>query len=339
MQTGGFLPYSGIQTAPEAEARLRRFVTAPRWSSRLGIWLYLLALTPKVFFVSVGSTAGLLLRRGIRSVPPLITAVVVVFVTSDAWRILGTGFTPRFFALVALFLLVSLLFLIRLKDYWKQDIDASDDEAAVLLQGIKNSMTDGKKSKVRTRSDTERASCKQPDGVPASQWLNFHRLIEWGAMPTPLAKPVGRWGRAYVYASYVMLSAFFLILIVLFVSGSLILVGLILISAKDTQDLAQSVDIYMTLWGHVVITRQLVTLSLSLGAFAAFFLVAAQRTEDRKEFINNLLAPVRQTLMVYTVYRNAYAHATEWTGVPLVPDGRGLKGRRDGGDGAVGPDA
>jgi hypothetical protein len=52
-----------------------------------------------------------------------------------------------------------------------------------------------------------------------------------------------------------------------------------------------------------------------------------------------LLAPVRQTLMVYTVYRNAYAHATEWTGVPVVPDGRGLKGRRDGGDGAVGPDA
>jgi predicted acylesterase/phospholipase RssA len=339
MQTGGHLPYSGIQTASEADVRLRRLIAAPRWSLRLGIWLYLLVFTPKVLFVSAGSSAGLVLRRGIRSVPPLITAVVVVFVTSDAWRILGAGFTPRFFALVALFLVVSLLFLIRLKDYWGQDIDASDDEAADLLQGIKNSMTDAKKFNVRDRPDTKRASDKQPDGGATLQWLDFHRLIELGAKPTPLVKPVGRWGRTYVYAIYVMLSAFFLILVVLFVSGTLILVGLILISAKDTQDLAQSVDIYMMLWGHVVITRQLVSLSLSLGAFAAFFLVAAQRAEDRKELMNNLLVRLRQTLMVYAVYRNAYTRAAEWTGVPVVPDGRGPKGRRDGEDAVVVPGA
>ena len=278
--------------------------------------------------MSAGSSAGLVLRRGIRSVPPLITAVVVVFVTSDAWRILGTGFTPRFFALVALFLLVSLLFLIRFKAYWEQDIDASDDEAAVLLQGIKNSMTDAKKFSVRARPDT---------GPESAKWLYFHRLIEWGARPTPLVKPAGRWGRVYVYAAYVMLSAFFLFIVVLIVSGSLILVGLILISAKETKDLAQSVDIYVTLWGHVVITRQLVSLSLSLGAFAAFFLVAAQRTEDRKEFIDNLLAPVRQALLVYAVYRDSYNHAAEWTGVPVVSDGGGLKGRHDREDAIVGP--
>ena len=338
MQTGGHLPHTDMRAASEADASLWRFIAAPRWILRLGMWLYLLVFTPKVLFMSAGSSVRLVLRNGIRSVPPLITAVVVVFVTSDAWRILGTGFTPRFFALVALFLLVSLLFLIRFKDYWEKDIDASFDEAAVLLD-IKNSMTGAKKSTVRAQADAGRASEPQPDGVAALPWLAFQRLIDWGARPTPLVKPVSRWGQAYLYASYVLLSASFLILVVLFVAGSLILVGLILISANDTKDLAHSVDVYVTLWGNVVITRQLVSLSLSLGAFAAFFLVAAQRTEDRKEFINNLLAPVRQTLMVYTVYRNAHAQAAEWTGVPLVPDERGLKAGRDGEDAVTVPDA
>ena len=51
----------------------------------------------------------------------------VVFVTSDAWRILGTGFTPRFFMLVSTFLLASLLFLIR-RDWWA-DFNVDKDEA------------------------------------------------------------------------------------------------------------------------------------------------------------------------------------------------------------------
>ena len=74
-----------------------------------------------------------ILGKGIRSVP-LVTAMVVVFVTSDAWRILGTGFTPRFFMLVSTFLLASLLFLIR-KDWWA-DFNVDKDEVTSLLQGI-----------------------------------------------------------------------------------------------------------------------------------------------------------------------------------------------------------
>ena len=54
-------------------------------------------------FRAVFSSAWMVLAKSIRIVPPLITAVVVVFVTSDAWRLLGTGFTPRTICLVALF--------------------------------------------------------------------------------------------------------------------------------------------------------------------------------------------------------------------------------------------
>jgi hypothetical protein len=310
---------------------------------KISIFLYLLVFTPMLFFESVVSSAWLVLRKGIRSVPPLITAVVVVFVTSDAWRILGAGFTPRFFVLVTLFLLASMLFLTRrFKHYWEQDIDvkefkgkvdvdASEDEVAVLLRGIRTSMKGAKKADGRDRGGTEHAPGGERDGVDSSQWRRFNELLKWGAKPTPLVKPTGRLCQAYVYAGYITFSAFFLIFVALFVSGTLILVGLILINAKETGILAQSADIYWTLWGNVVISRQLLSLSLSLGAFAAFFLVAAQRTEDRKEFTDNMLARLRQILLVYSVYCRARDHAAEWTGVSVKSDPRdeGPQGRND----------
>jgi hypothetical protein len=332
-QTGGHLPRSG--------ASLMMLVTMPRRRMRILMLLYVLFVAPRALLLSGGRSALVVLQRGIRSIPPLITAVVVVFVTGDAWRILGTGFTPRFFALVVLFLLVSLLFLIRFGDYWEQDIDVAatghvidlddpDDEAAVLLCGIRDSMDSVSGRGPGGRRRGRRAGNPRSD-VAQSSWLRFWQLIEWGAAPVPLEKPAGRLGRAYVYGSYVLLSAFFLIFVALFVAAALILVGLILISAKETTKLAGSADVYLPLWGHAVITRQLVSLSLSLGAFAAFFLVAAQRAEDRREFTASVLVGFRQALLAYTVYRRACAHAAEWTGVPVrldqAPDSQPLRER------------
>ena len=55
---------------------------------------------PGDWIPSLGREQRLLsLSKSIRTVRPLITAVVVVFVTSDAWRMLGAGFTSRFFCL------------------------------------------------------------------------------------------------------------------------------------------------------------------------------------------------------------------------------------------------
>jgi hypothetical protein len=215
--------------------------------------------------------------------------VVVVFVTSDAWRILGTGFTRRFFALVGIFLLAGLLFLIRFKDYWEYDIVASGNEAGPLLRGVKR-----KKS------------------------TKFYHFIDQGAEPAPMVKPTG-FGAVAVYSSYVLLSAFSLIAAAMFVAGALILVGLILINARETVELAHSIHIYRMLPGHVVITRQLVSLSLSLGAFSAFFLVAAQHTEDRKVFMDNVLVRLRRALLVYSVYCDVRDGAKDWTGILVKP--------------------
>ncbi len=299
---------------PEATVSGRSFMTKlVRWQRiPLGIkpWIMLAALTlnlvllPVWLFLSVLKSAWLILEKGVRSVPPLITAVVVVFVTSDAWRILGTGFTRRFILLVLVFMLASLLFLIRFEDYWEEDIKASEDEADILLRGIRG-------------------------------WhrMEFHKLIDMGAGPAPIVKPTRLGTRVAVYGGYVAISAFSLIVAALFVSGSLILVGLILINRTETHDLAHSAHIYWTLpWWHLVLTRELVSLSLALGAFSAFFLVAAQRIKDRDAFMKDALVRLRRALLVYSVYCRAHDRAADWTGVPvkseLLAGGRVQGGRQ-----------
>jgi hypothetical protein len=234
---------------------------------------------------SVLNSAWDVLRKGVRGVPPLITAVVVVFVTGDAWRILGTGFTVRFAVLVVLFLLASLLFLVRW-NCW-DDIDAKPRQADKLLAGIKH---------------------KRPEA--------FQKFRHCGTEPTPIVRP-RRLGAIWIYTGYWMLCAFALIIAALFVSAALIIIGVILINKSETKTLADAVHVYQTLPGGVVITKQLLSLSFSLGAFAAFFLVAAQRPTDRRAFMRDVLLRYRRVLLVYSIYCRAHDQAPDLTDVPV----------------------
>jgi hypothetical protein len=248
------------------------------------LFIPLIFILPWQFVWSGVNSAWDILRKGIRSVPPLVTAVVVVFVTGDAWRILGTGFTLRFFILVCAFLLISMLFLIR-KDWWA-DVRADEDQAACLLQDFK-------------RWD------------PAA----LREFTQWGAKSVPMERPRGVRG-VYAFLSYLALVAFSLITTAVFVSGILIIVGLILINATETVNLAGSAYVYQSFLG-IAVTKQLLSLSFSLGAFSAFFLVAAQHSDDRDEFVRSILARYRRALLVYTTYCWAHDSAEEWTGIPV----------------------
>ena len=247
--------------------------------------LQLAVVMPWQFAVALAKSAWDMLRRGVHSVPPLITAVVVVFVTSDAWRILGNGFTVRFAVVVAVFLVASVLFLVRC-NCWL-DIDAEHDEAARLLADIGPSLPEG-----------------------------FHEFTQHGIMAAPMVRPSGRHA-VRIYLSYWALTAFALIITAGFVAAALVVIGVILISKNNTVLMAQSVDVYRSLPDGLVITRQLLSLSFSLGAFAAFFLVAAQRPEDRAAFMEDVLARYRQALLVYSVYCRAHDRAPELTRVPV----------------------
>jgi hypothetical protein len=271
------------------------------------------------FLRSVFSSAWMVLRNSIRIVPPLITAVVVVFVTSDGWRILGTGFTPRTMCLVALFLVASLVFLIRFKGYWEDDWDISafEDTQKALLRDIRSEMEGDHEADRGTHGVPGHERGELREGAHISSWQQFNELIDCGAKTVPLVKPRKLGGRVCLYGGYLAVSACSLIIVALVVSASLILVGLILISAKETSALAQSAHIYWVLPGHLVITRELVSLSLCLGALAVLFLVTGQQTEDRKEFMDNVLAEVRPIFVVYSVYCHAHDSAREWTHVPV----------------------
>jgi hypothetical protein len=299
-----------LKQQPESagDAASALFGRWPQWSQRLiAGWLksqppwlnkpllFLLLLTPlflPLAFVSwqiqgsALSSVWDVFRKGVRGVPPLITAVVVVFVTGDAWRILGSGFTVRFWALVFVFLLASLLFLIRWN--WWDDINVTkSEEAAVLLEGIKH-----------------------------KRWAEFREFTEGGVPPAPMVRP-RRLGAIRVYTGYWMLCAVALVAAAVFVSVTLIIIGVILINRNETMTLANSVHVYWTLPGGVVITKQLLSLSCSLGAFAAFFLVAAQRPDEREAFMKKVLTRYRRVLLVHSIYCRARDQATVWTGVPV----------------------
>jgi hypothetical protein len=189
------------------------FRGAPRWAERLSFLLaregihgkfrlapFVIWLAVKLLWQFVWSSvnsAGDIVKKGIRSVPPLVTVVVVVFVTSDAWRILGTGFTLRFFMLVTALLLASLLYIIR-QDWWEADVAAAEDEVKDLVDGIKHWKRD-----------------------------RLDDFMARGAKAVPMKRPRGL-SDAYGRLAYLALVAFSLIAVAIFVSVILIIVGLIL---------------------------------------------------------------------------------------------------------------
>ena len=275
-----------------SQRRIEGWVASPRIPNRGLLFLLLIPFAlPLVVVVpweaarAALSSSWDVVRKGVRGVPPLVTAVVVVFVTGDAWRILGTGFTVRFAVLVFFFVLASALFLVQ-RDCW-EDIDAKPTEASTLLGGIKHERSTG-----------------------------FRGFIDCGIEPAPMLRPRGL-GALWVYAGYWLLTAFALIVAAVIVSSTLIVIGVILINRDQTQTLANSVYVYQTFPGGAVVTKQLLSLSFSLGAFAAFFRVAAQHPDDRRTFMNNVLVCYRQALLVYSIYWRARDQAAEWTRVPV----------------------
>lgn len=236
---------------------------------------------------SVMSSTLDLLRAGVRGIPPLITAVVVVFVTSDAWKIFGSGFTVRFCILAILLLLASCCFLVHW-DPWR-DLSPDGTEAVLLLGGIRH---------------------KHP--------MKFYEFTRCGIQGVPIVRPRGL-SALWVRLRYWTIALLAVIVFAGLVSAGLILVGLILISYQETMDLAGSVHVYLRIPSGAVITRQLLSLSFSLGALAPLFLVAAQGPDDRDRFMKNLLVRHRRALLVYSIYCRAQAYSGVLTEVQIPP--------------------
>lgn len=153
----------------------------------------------------------------------------------------------------------------------------------------------------------------------AESKVYLNTFIVLGAVPQEMEKPDDSAGRQFVYGTYLALTLLSLLEVALAVAAILTVVGMILVSKTETDTLASGVHVYFTLPGNIVLTAQLVSLSISLGCFAAFFLVAGQRPEDREVFINSGLKDLRRVLLAYSIYRRACTGSAAWTDVPRLP--------------------
>jgi hypothetical protein len=117
-----------------------------------------------------------------------------------------------------------------------------------------------------------------------------------------------------VCINYWLLSLLSLLGIAFIVFLAMLVIGIILINGRETSALAGSTDTYIT-FGYVVLTKQLLSLSLVLGSFAAFFLVAGQHPEDRNSFMREVVRTIRLALLAYYVYQEAKMSAKKWTDI------------------------
>jgi hypothetical protein len=216
-------------------------------------------------------------------VPPLIAAVVVIFITSDAWDLFGTGFTVRLVALWCLTMGVSLLMLIKY-DYW-QDLAVGEDGDHIL--------------------QTVRPS-------PRAALRNF---IDCGAEARVDREVCQRIGSMYVLINYVLLSILSLIGIAASVTLAVFIIGVLLVGVNATHQLSGAVNVDLIIPGDFVVTTQLVSLSITMGVFATFFFISGQKAEERRAFVQQSLQRLRRLLMVYSLYYQARANAPKWTEV------------------------
>jgi hypothetical protein len=242
-------------------------------------------------------TIGLLglVRATVMAIPPLLVAVVVVFVTGDAWRLLGSSYDWRYWALIGLFMLLSIAFVVR-------STGSAGDARAAVKQIAKLKKKD---FRLRPRHSATRLlhiGCK-PDPKPtARDYRCIGRGLKVGGVGQVVA--VGAW-----------------------MAFALVLVGVILLDSSATKGLMGTAPVILQSLPHkVVITRELVLVSTSLGAFASLYFAALGLSDakTRAAFMAANARSMKRTVLTLRLYHFARDNVEELTGIsPRHSDGGG----------------
>ncbi len=231
-------------------------------------------------------------RTSVSAVPALVATIVIVFLSGDTWRILGQRFDASFGVLAGLFVFVGLCVLGnfgRVKDNLK--IDKRESEFAKMIH----------------------------ESTPTAELVAA--ISHVGALPSEdVYDRLGWLGRVNVFIVYVGMLLGTLIAIMGCVAASLIIVGVIRIDQATTAHLMGEHKAHV-LWhlpvGHMVLTRELLLLSLSLGALAAlsYVVISLQDSQARACCRRTATAGLRRVLAAYAVYNAAWDHQDELTEV------------------------
>jgi hypothetical protein len=218
----------------------------------------------------------------LRNVPVALATVVIVFFTGDSWKILGEGFSWRFFGLGGFFVLTGVAALARRSDL--QTATRFEDHELVELA-----------------NDT-------PAGA----------LIAAGVQPVALEQ-VDVATRVNIGVLYVLAVTLNMFMAGVLVAAALVAVGVIRIGSSLTKQLSGAQAHVIVHIGSVELTSQLLSLSLSLGGFAALYVAASGLGDDRVRFERRAARDVRRTLAALAVYQSALMRQPSPTRLPAEP--------------------
>jgi len=236
-----------------------------------------------VLFHVAGSLVGDLtpsIRSAFRETPLLIPALLLVFVTDDAWRLFGQLSNWRFALLYVVLMFTSL----------------------IVVEFI-------------LKVDRDRLYSKAVNGDPAVVKLTeLHPLVQQGrCCPEDLTK----WERVNLYVALTVSAALRLLLIGVATAAAMLLLGLLLVDESATASLLEReperVWVQRNIWGiEVYLTEYLFKLSLILGSFAAlYFAVTVSQPGARKEdeplpFIKEGIHAMEQAAAIRPYYLAAH---------------------------------
>ncbi len=201
------------------------------------------------------------------------------------WKILGSSFDWRLGALVALFVAFAVVALANFQD-------AADDMEV-------------------TSHDVDRAM-RYPSVARLDSWLR-----ERGQSPSPPA--LDRASVANVRWIYLLSIFINLIVIGALVALALLVIGLIRIDTTTTERITgQPAHVIWHLpIGHMVLTRELLALSMSLGGLASlsFAVVGLASSSARTQYVRDVTRGLRRVLVAHAVYVSAIEHERLLTGI------------------------
>lgn len=314
-----FMPFSSFLLPPPLKRWISKFSTVASEDAEISSKEQLLTLIFALslfrnFFIVIGSLPTSILTgltrslsatlRAARSVPALIAILIVMFATGDAWRLFGLESAWRCSILLAIIVAAGIFFMTTgfrgwiAKDGWRTVVGYSPDEGANILA----SWAKGTPAKDFATTDIKPAL---PDDQSPADLVKEYGLMGRYVSELGLGKNMNKLLSITVAADVV--AVFF------WVSLTFVIVGIVAVSEATTKALTGGpVDViwHLNLLGiSFVMTRQLLFVSMVLGAIAALTFSAAsvQDASSRRTFSEYALGNVRRVLAAYAYYYGGLA--------------------------------
>lgn len=240
-----------------------------------------------------------LVRATLTAIPYMLATVVITFVTGDAWRLFAESYNWRYWGLMAFFLVLSLAFV--LKSIIREDpLDKVVSSIAEMQPGP--SAAGRLIRRVWTRPST--AEILRGLGcVPSAPLADTDTPV--------LKRRVG------------LLSIGQVVAVGGLVAAALVLVGMIRIDLAATTTLmgGKPATVLLTLPGKIVITRELVLVSTTLGALSSLTFAAVGLNDERpyQAFVDANAKSMKRIVTILRSYRDGCSRGLVMTGLELPP--------------------